>query len=62
MIDFSATKSFLNNFEAKFTVKDILAEDQIFLQEFDLEGQSFDKVVLRNTFGTNYTFTLSYKF
>ncbi len=62
VFDFSATKSFLDNFEAKFTVKDILAEDQIFLQEFDLEGQSFDKIVLRNTFGTNYTFTLSYKF
>ncbi|MBX7043364.1 MAG: TonB-dependent receptor [Ignavibacteria bacterium] len=62
VIDFSATKSFLTNFEAKFTVKDILAEDQIFLQEFDLEGQSYDKEVLRNTFGTNYTLTLSYKF
>lgn len=62
IIDFSATKSFLTNFEAKFTVKDILSEDQIFLQKFDVGDQSYDKQVLRNTFGTNYTFTLSYKF
>ncbi len=62
VIDFSITKSFLNRFEAKFAIKDILAEDQIFLQEFELNGQKYNKEVLKYSYGTNYGLSLSYKF
>jgi len=62
VVDFSISKSFLNRFEAKFAIKDILAEDQIFLQEYDLNGQKFEKEVLKYSFGTNYGLSLSYKF
>ena len=62
VVDFSISKSFLNRFEAKFAIKDILAEDQIFLQEYDLNGQKFEKEVLKYSYGTNYGLSLSYKF
>lgn len=62
ILDLSATKSFLGNFEAKFSIRDIFAEEQLFLQKFEIEGQTLDKEVLRFSYGTNYSFSLTYKF
>jgi len=63
VMDFSVSKSLLKNFEAKFTIRDLLDEDQIYTQKFILNGsEEIIKEVKRTTSGTNYSFTLSYRF
>lgn len=62
-LDFSITKNFLKNFEGKFSIKDILNEDEIYTQKFTINGNEVvDKEVKRITSGTNYTLTIAYKF
>lgn len=62
LLDFSVSKTFLKNFEAKFTAKDLLDQDIIFSQKFKLDGTEISKEVRRITSGTGYSMTLSYKF
>ena len=62
ILDFSVSKTFLRNFEAKFTAKDILDQDVIFTQKFTLNGSDVTKEVRRITSGTGYALSLSYKF
>ncbi|MEO8209900.1 MAG: TonB-dependent receptor [bacterium] len=63
VLDFSISKSFLQNFEGKFTIKDILDQDVVFTQNFTLnDNEEVEKIVRRETTGTNFAFTLSYKF
>ncbi len=63
VLDFSISKTFLQNFEGKFTIKDILDQDVVFTQNFTLnDNEEVEKIVRRETTGTNFAFTLSYKF
>lgn len=62
VLDFSVTKTFLNKFEAKFTARDLLNQDFEFTQDFMVNGETFTKSVRTISSGTNYTFTLGYKF
>jgi len=63
ILDFSVSKTFLKNFEAKFTAKDILNQDLVFTQKFILnETEEIIKEVRRISSGTGYSLTLSYKF
>ncbi|MBK8549936.1 MAG: TonB-dependent receptor [Ignavibacteria bacterium] len=63
LFDFSVSKTFLTNFEGKFTIRDILDEDVVFTQKFTLPGnEEIEKVIRRETTGTNFAFTLSYRF
>ncbi len=61
VLDFSVSKTFLNNFEGKFTIRDILDEDVVFTQLFTLDNNEYEKVIRRETTGTNFAFTLSYR-
>lgn len=62
IFDFSISKTFLHNFEGKFTIRDILDEDVVFTQKFTLnDNQEVEKVIRRETTGTNFAFTLSYR-
>jgi len=63
VFDFSIAKTFLTNFEGKFTIRDILDEDVIFTQKFNLDsGEEVEKVIRRETVGTNFGLSLSYRF
>ncbi|MCY7361596.1 MAG: TonB-dependent receptor, partial [Ignavibacteria bacterium] len=62
VLDFSITKTFLQKFEAKFTARDLLNQDLVFTQNFNLNDEILTKTVRTITTGTNYTFTLGYKF
>jgi len=63
VLDFSVSKTFLFNFEGKFTIRDILDEDVVFTQKFTLnDNEEVEKVIRRETTGTNFAFTLSYRF
>lgn len=62
IIDFSITKSFLEKFDAKFYIKDLLNQDKVFTQDFMLNGSEYTKEVRRYSTGTSYALTLSYKF
>ncbi len=63
VFDFSISKTFLYNFEGKFTIRDILDEDVVFTQKFTLnDNQEVEKVIRRETTGTNFAFSLSYRF
>lgn len=63
IFDFSIAKTFLSNFEGKFTIRDILDEDVVFTQKYTLQGgEEVEKVIRRETVGTNYGFSLSYRF
>ena len=62
VLDFSITKTFLSKFEAKFTVRDILNQNLTYTQDFTLNNQTITKTVRSITTGTNYAFTLGYKF
>lgn len=57
VLDFSASKRLFNNFEVKFTVKDLLNQEKIYTQ--DISG--FEKTVRRYDSGTRFTLTLGYK-
>ncbi len=63
VFDFSISQMFLINFEGKFTIRNILDEDIVFTQMFKInDNQEIEKVIRRETTGTNFAFTLSYKF
>lgn len=62
VLDFSLIKTFLKNFEAKITARDLLNQDFVYTQDFILNGQTITKSVKTITAGTSYTFTLGYKF
>ncbi len=65
VFDFSVTKTFLTNFEGKLTIRDIFDEDIVFIQKFNLasnNNQEIEKVIRRETTGTNFAFSLAYKF
>ena len=63
VLDFSVSKTFLKNFEAKFSARDILNQDVVFTQKFLLnETEEIIKEVRRISSGTGYSLTLSYKF
>lgn len=63
ILDFSAAKTFLENFEAKFTARNLLNQDITFTQNFTLnETQKIEKTVSTITTGTNYGLSLTYKF
>ncbi len=63
VIDLLVAKTFLTNFEGKFSIRNILAEDQVFTQKFVINGnQEVTKQVRGITTGTSYNFTLGYKF
>lgn len=58
LIDFSASQKLFNNFELKFSAKDILGQDKNFYQVISDE----EKLVRSYKKGSDYTFTVSYKF
>lgn len=62
ILDLSVSKTFMKNFEAKFSVKDILNQDIVFTQKFTVNESEITKEVKRVTSGTGYSLTLSYKF
>ena len=63
IFDFSIAKTFLENFEGKLTIRDILDEDVVFTQKFKLnDNEEIEKVIRRETTGTNFAFTLAYRF
>lgn len=63
VFDFSISKTFLNYFEGKFTIRDIFDEDIVFTQKFTLPNdQVVEKILRKETTGTNFALTLSYKF
>lgn len=65
LVDVSATQRLLKNFEVKFSIKDILNQDERFTQMVNL-NQSSDEQVERDVrlvkSGTTYSVTLGYKF
>lgn len=70
VIDFQATKSFFKNkFEIRFNIRDMIAkkQKQYFYQnnvagKTDKLEKEIDDLIWINTFGTTYSFQLSYKF
>ncbi len=62
ILDFSVSKTFLENFEVKFNAKDLFDQDVIFTQKFNLNGSDIIKEVRRISSGTDYSLSLSYKF
>ncbi|MDD5362735.1 MAG: outer membrane beta-barrel protein [Ignavibacteria bacterium] len=58
LLDISASKSLFGKFEVKLAIKDILNQDQKFVQ--NIEGK--DETVRKYNSGTNYSLTLSYKY
>lgn len=63
ILDFSASKTFLNSFEGKFTMRNILNQDVVFTQKFTLnDNEVVEKNVRTITTGILYGFTLAYKF
>ncbi len=63
LLDFSASKTFLKNFEGKFTIRNILNQDIEFTENFNLnDNQVIEKTVNTITTGIIYGMTLGYKF
>lgn len=58
VIDFSVIQKIFKNFEAKFTVKDILAQDYLYTQLIDGKETTFKKF----NAGTGYSLSLSFKY
>ncbi|MBI5403216.1 MAG: TonB-dependent receptor [Ignavibacteriae bacterium] len=58
LVDFSASQKFLGNFEAKFTVRNLLGKDIYYSQLVN----STSETVRYYRVGTNYSFSLGYKF
>ncbi|HRI84393.1 MAG TPA: outer membrane beta-barrel protein [Ignavibacteria bacterium] len=62
-LDLSISKTFFENFEAKFAVKDLFNQDKIYTQKFIINGnQEVEKEVRRYSSGSSIGFTLSYKY
>ena len=65
VLDFSASQKIFNNFELKFTAKDILNEDLIYKQNvktFEGSNELVERIVRRYSTGINYTLSVGYKF
>lgn len=65
VLDFSVAQKLFKNFELKFTAKDLMNEDHIFTQDVTVNASSTEltnKVVRRIKTGTNFSFSLGYKF
>jgi hypothetical protein len=65
LLDFSATQRLFKHFEVKFTIKDILNQDEVFTQDVRENANSdnyVSRVVRRYKSGTSYSFSLGYKF
>lgn len=58
IIDFSASKKIFDNFEIKFTAKDILNQEKRYFQKIG----SDEKIVRTYNSGTRYSITVGYKF
>lgn len=58
IIDISASKKIFDNFEIKFTAKDILNQEKRYFQKIG----SDEKIVRTYNSGTRYSFTVGYKF
>jgi hypothetical protein len=58
VIDFSVIQKVFKNFEVKFSVKDILAQDYIYTQLIDGKEETFKKF----NAGTGYSLSLSFKY
>jgi len=58
LVDFSASQKFLKNFEAKFTVKNLLGKDIYYSQLINNTSET----VRYYKVGTNYSFSLGYRF
>lgn len=61
VIDFTVSKQFpifSNNIELKFSARDILNQDKVFKQKINNK----DKIVRKFKTGSNYSFSISYKF
>lgn len=57
VMDFSVSKRFLERFEVKFTIKDLLNQEKIYTQ--DISG--IEKIVRKYESGTRFAITLGYK-
>jgi hypothetical protein len=57
LVDFSAAQRFLGNFEAKFTIKDLLGQDKTFIQEVGGVERLYRSV----RSGSDYSLSLSYR-
>jgi TonB dependent receptor-like, beta-barrel/CarboxypepD_reg-like domain/TonB-dependent Receptor Plug Domain len=63
LLDFSVSKTFLTNFEGKFTMRNILNQDIEFTENFTInDNQVIEKTVSTVTTGIIYGLTLGYKF
>lgn len=66
LLDFSASKKLFQNFEMRFTVRDILNEDEILYQEVQDGSSNPDNFVKRNNrlikSGTTYGLSFGYRF
>ena len=58
LVDFSASKKFFNNFEAKFQIRNLLGKDIYYSQLVN----SSSETVRYYKVGTNYSFSIGYKF
>jgi outer membrane receptor protein involved in Fe transport len=58
LVDFSASKKLLKNFEIKFTIKNLLGKDIYYSQLINNTAET----VRHYTAGTNYAFSVGYKF
>jgi outer membrane receptor protein involved in Fe transport len=58
LLDFSASQKLFKNFEVKFSVKDILNQDQEYTQKVNNE----DKIIKSVNSGRGYSLSLSYKY
>lgn len=65
LVDLSATQKLMKNFEVKFSIKDILNQDERFTQMVNLNQETNEQVerdVRLIKSGTSYSITVGYKF
>ncbi len=65
LIDLQISKTFLDKFELKATISDILNQSRDYYQDMDknkVYNAEKDLLIERTNFGTTYSFALSYKF
>lgn len=65
LLDFSATQRFFKNFEVKFSIKDLLNEDERYTQKVTLNRETdelVEKDVRTVRSGTSYSLSFGYKF
>jgi hypothetical protein len=65
LIDLQISKTFLDKFELKATISDVLNQSRDYYQDMDknkVYNADKDLLIERTNFGTTYSFALSYKF